>query len=75
MLLPCLREVKRLILLVFVLLYVIEAEGEDLHDHLKEDFRPILLFVRRFLEKIRLSLFRGTIKRIRFLFLHDRFVL
>ena len=29
--------------LLLVLLNVIEAEGEDLEDDLKEDFRPILL--------------------------------
>ena len=31
-------------LILFVLLEVVEAEGEDLEDYLKEDFRPILLF-------------------------------
>ena len=33
-------------LLVFaVLLNVVEAKGEDLHDHLKKDFRPVFFFV------------------------------
>ena len=28
-----------------MLLEVVEAEGEDLKDYLKEDFRPVLFFV------------------------------
>ena len=33
------------VVLAFVLLDVVEAEGEDLEDNLKEDFRPVVLLV------------------------------
>ena len=42
-----------------MLLYVVEAEGDDFEDDVDEDFFPIRILV----------------DRIRFLFLHDRFVL
>ena len=43
------------LVLLFVLLEVVEAKGEDLEDDVHEDFFPV--------------------RRCRFLFLHDRFVL
>ena len=40
----CCKDLNCLTLVFLMLLEVVEAEGEDLKDYLKKDFRPVLLF-------------------------------